>query len=134
MLDASARRQFLRYAFVGLSSNALLYLAYLVFTALGMGPRLAMTILYVVGVSATFLINRKWSFNHQGLGRSAFIRYVLAYVAGYLINLGLLSYGVGQLGLPHQAVQATAIVVVACSLFLMHRYWVFAPPVVPEGR
>ena len=127
MLDATARKQFLRYAFVGLSSNLVLYLAYLGLTALGMGPRLAMSILYAVGVTVTFAVNRRWSFSHDGLGGSAFVRYVMAYLAGYLINLGLLSFGVGRLHLPHQAVQAAAIVIVAVSLFLMHKYWVFAP-------
>ena len=73
MLDATARKQFLRYAFVGLSSNLVLYLAYLGLTALGMGPRLAMSILYAVGVTVTFAVNRRWSFSHDGLGGSAFV-------------------------------------------------------------
>ena len=127
MLDATARRQFLRYAFVGVSSNLTLYLAYLGLTAMSVSPRLAMSALYIVGVSITFVVNKKWSFGHDGLSGSAFVRYVVAYVVGYLINLGLLSFGVEQLHLPHQAVQAAAIIIVAICLFLMHKFWVFTP-------
>jgi putative flippase GtrA len=59
------------------------------------------------------------------LAHNAFTRYVIAYVIGYLINFGLLAIGVDHLNLPHQIVQAVAIVIVASSLFLMHKFWVF---------
>lgn len=127
MVDGVTLRQSFRYASVGLASNLILYLAYLGLTALGMGHKLAMTLLYVSGVLVTFFANRNWSFNHNGATHWALARYVVVYVLGYLLNLGLLSFGVERLNLPHQGVQAMAIVAVAVSLFLMHKYWVFAP-------
>lgn len=120
--------QFIRYAVVGVTSNLTLYVAYLFITASGLGPKLTMSLLYVSGVAATFVANRSWTFEHKGVAHTALVRYVAAYVIGYLLNLGLLVLGVDVLGLPHQAVQALAIVVVAVSLFLMHKYWVFASP------
>lgn len=128
MTDAVTLRQFARYASVGVASNLTLYLAYLGVTALGMGHKLAMTLLYVTGVVVTFVANRNWSFDHDGLAHKAFARYVIAYVLGYLLNLGLLWLGVDRLNLPHQDVQAVAVIVVAISLFLMHKYWVFTVP------
>lgn len=124
--------QFFRYALVGLSSNLLLYLAYLLLTALGLGPKIAMSLLYATGVLLTFIANRIWSFSHSGIAHAAFVRYVIVYGLGYMINLGLLWLAVDRMHLPHQGVQAAAIVVVALSLFLMHKYWVFAPT--PQGR
>jgi putative flippase GtrA len=129
MIDAVTLRQFLRYALVGLTSNVLLYLAYLGLTTSGMGHKFAMTLLYVSGVLLTFIANRNWSFNHKGMAQKTFTRYVIAYVLGYFLNLALLWLGVDHLRLPHEAVQAVAIVVVALSLFLMHRYWVFTPTI-----
>jgi len=126
-MDAGAFGQFLRYATVGLISNVALYLAYLGLTALGLNYKIAMTLVYVVGVLSTFIVNRVWSFNHKGMVHAALVRYVIAYVLGYLLNLALLWFAVDRLHLPHQGVQAAAIVVVATCLFLMHRYWVFAP-------
>ncbi len=129
MIAAATRRQFLRYASVGLVSNLLLYLAYLGLTILGLGHKTSMTLVYVLGVLSTFIVNRSWTFNHGGMAQAAFVRYVIAYLLGYLFNLGLLWFAVDRLHLPHQGVQAVVIVVVAVGLFLMHRYWVFAPPV-----
>lgn len=117
--------QFSRYAVVGLASNFIGYILYLLLTMAGMGPKTAMTVLYAVGVLQSFLFNRSWSFGHQGNVPGAFARYVIAYALGYLLQFGLLWSAVDQLQLPHQAVMAAAILVVACFLFLMHRYWVF---------
>ncbi len=122
--------QLSRYAVVGLASNAVGYLLYLLLTYVGMGHKSAMSLLYAVGVAQTFYFNRTWSFRHQGRLHGAFARYVLAYALGYLLNLGLLWLAVDRLHLPHQGVQAGAIVLVAVCLFLMHKYWVFAPTVV----
>lgn len=129
MIDADTRAQFLRYATVGLASNLLLYLAYLGITATGLGHKTAMTLLYVSGVLITFVANRSWSFAHRGLAQAAFIRYVIAYIVGYLLNFALLWFAVDRLHLPHQGVQAVAVVLVAIGLFLMHKYWVFAPAI-----
>jgi len=120
--------QLSRYAVVGLASNAVGYLLYLLLTHFGMGYKSAMSLLYAVGVVQTFYFNRSWSFGHQGRVHGALARYVIAYALGYLLNLGLLWFAVDRLHLPHQIVQAIAIVLVAASLFLMHRYWVFAEP------
>lgn len=118
--------QFLRYGLVGLISNGALYLGYLGLTALGLGHKTAMTFLYVVGVVQSFYFNRSWSFAHNGRVSTAFARYVAAYVFGYVLNFALLWFAVDRLALPHQAVQFAAIFLVATTLFLLHRYWVFA--------
>jgi len=115
----------LKYALVGIFSNLLLYLAYLSLTAFGMGHKSAMTLLYVFGVLLTFLVNRSWTFNHDGVIHIVFVRYVAVYVLGYLLNFMLLWLGVDYFNYPHQGVQAFAIVAVAMIVFLMHKYWVF---------
>ena len=71
MMDAQTRGQLVRYIVVGLTSNSLLYLAYIGLTTLGLGHKTAMTLLYVTGGLLTFFANRTWSFNHLGSGRSA---------------------------------------------------------------
>ena len=127
MVDSITQRQLVRYASVGIVSNLMLYLAYLGLTAFGLGHKTAMTIAYVTGVTLSFVMNRNWSFGHSGAAHWALARYVAAYVFGYLLNLGLLLFGVDYLNLPHQAVQAVAVFIVAGTLFIMHKFWVFAP-------
>jgi putative flippase GtrA len=120
--------QFLRYAVVGLSSNGLLFLCYLGLTALGMGHKTAMTLLYVAGVLQTFIFNKRWSFRHGGEATPALMRYLAAYAAGYVINYGALLVLVDRWGLPHQWVQFFMIGFLAVMLFVLQRYWVFRSP------
>jgi len=117
--------QLIKYGVVGLASNLLLYLLYICLTMLGMEPKLAMTLLYLAGIMQTFMVNRRWTFQHAGIARPALIRYFMAYGFGYLVNLLSLYLLVDLIGFPHQGVQAAMIVVLACMLFLLQKFWVF---------
>ena len=120
--------QLLRFAIVGIVSNTLLFLMYLVLTKLGMGHKLAMSTLYIVGVTQTFVFNKRWSFKHRGAVRVALFRYWAVYVMGYFLNLSVLLIFVDQMGLPHQLVQGIMILVLAILLFVAQKFWVFAHP------
>ena len=120
--------QFTRYLIVGLVSNAILYLGYLGLTAFGMGHKLAMTALYVLGVSQTFFFNRSWSFQDTGSIRGVFVKYAAVYGTGYAINWSLLWLFVDELGLPHQVIQGILIFLVAIFIFSSLRFWVFIRP------
>lgn len=123
--------QLLRYGAVGLAVNFLGYVVYLVVT-LWLEPKLAVTVLYPVGVLMGYFGHARYSFRFAGHRGRALARYIGAYVAGYLVNEMLLYVFTDRLGLPHQAVQAAAIFVVAGILFLLLRFFVFpAKPVAP---
>jgi putative flippase GtrA len=117
--------QMLRFAMVGLASNAVLYLVYLGMTAAGMGPKLAMSMLYGIGVAQTFLFNKRWTFNHSGRFDAALLRYFAVYAGGYLANLLVLAWLVDVLRYPHQIVQGVMIVLLAGCFFLLQKFWVF---------
>ena len=119
------RKQFTRYAVVGLGSNAILYLAYLLVTGIGIGHKTSMTLLYGVGILLTFLLNRRWTFGHQGNFHSAFYRYLIIYLLGYLLNFFGLYIFVDALGSPHQLIQGILIILIAMFLFALQRLWVF---------
>ena len=120
-------RLFARFATVGIASNALLYVLYLVLSvALGMQPVLAATVGWVVGVATSFLLNRSWTFGDSGPRTPTFLRYVLLYGTAYLLNMLLLLLLVDRAGLPHQLVQGVLIVVFGLTLFLGQQFWVFA--------
>ena len=120
-----ALTQFSRYAIVGLASNAIGYVLYIALTRLGLGPKLAMSLLYGIGVLQTFLFNKRWTFGHRGAHGSVFARYCFVYGLGYAVNLLALILLVDQAGLQHQWVQGVMILVVAVVLFTAQRYWVF---------
>ena len=117
--------QLARYGLVGLASNAAGYLVYLALTATGLAPRYAMSLLYTVGALAGFFGNRRLTFSHRGSVMSSGLRYALAHLGGYALNLFLLTLFAERLHYPHQAVQAAAVFVVAAYLFVTFRLFVF---------
>ncbi len=118
-------RQLLRYGLVGVVSNLTIYFVYLLITYLGVEPKKAMTLVYVVGTFIGFVGNRKWTFAHRGAPTLTVVRYAIAHLLGYLLNFTILFTFVDRLGYAHQVVQAVAIVVVAGFLFVIFKYYVF---------
>lgn len=126
MVDSmGVHHQLIRYAVVGITSNAIIYLLYLLATWLGLGPKTAMTGLYVVGVMQTFIFNKKWSFRFDGEVAPALIRYATVYALGYAINLLALMLLVDQAGLRHQWVMAGLVLFMAIFFFAGQKFWVF---------
>ena len=117
--------QLIRYGLVGVASNAAIYFIYLLITYLGMEPKSAMTLVYIIGASIGFVGNRKWTFAHSGDSSSAAMRYALAHICGYMLNFLILYTFVDWLGYAHQWVQAAAIIIVAGFLFVVFKYFVF---------
>ncbi|MGA7179641.1 MAG: GtrA family protein [Thiobacillaceae bacterium] len=127
--------QFSRYAVVGLVSNGVGYLLYLLATWLGAGPKTAMTGLYILGVLQTFVFNKKWSFRFAGAAAPALVRYAMVYMLGYVINFMALMLLVDQAGLPHQWVMAGLVLCMAMFFFVGQKFWVFrhTPNAEPRG-
>lgn len=118
--------QFFRYAAVGIVSNIISYLLYLLATGLGVGPKSAMSFLYIMSVLQTFVFNKKWAFRFEGPAAPALARYAVSYAVGYVINMLALMVLVDQVGLPHQWVQGVMILVIASIIFMAQKYWVFS--------
>lgn len=117
--------QLIRYGIVGVASNAVGYLLYLAITAAGMDHKLAMTLLYAVGVAQTFIFNKRWAFRSDDSTGSALVRYIVVYALGYLINYSVLFLLVDRAGMPHQLIMAALIVLMVMYFFLAQKFWVF---------
>lgn len=119
-------RVFARFATVGIASNALLYVLYLMLSvAIGLQPLVAATIGWIAGVSVSFLLNRSWTFGDSGPRTPTFVRYAALYATAYVLNMVLLVLLVDGMELPHELVQGILIVVFGLCLFLGQRFWVF---------
>lgn len=119
------REKGLRFVVVGLTSNIVLYLLYLALTYWGMGHKLAMSLLYLVGTLQTFFFNRIWTFRATNGAAESLLRYFASSAFGYTFNFAMLVLLVDVYGLPHQLVQGTLILVVAAMMFLLQHHWVF---------
>src|SRR5439155_8528095 len=127
--------EILRFGAVGLASNALLYLLYLAATAVGIEPKIAVTLIYLVGVLQTFMLNKRWTFQHEGHVRRTAARYWVAYVFSYAGNMVLVFIFVDMAGFDHRVVQGILVAVIGLALFALQKYWVFGTlPVRPVSR
>ena len=117
--------QVMRYGVVGVLNNLLGYLIYLAVTWFWLEPKLAVTLLYPIGVLTAYVGHAKYAFAYQGRHAHGLLRYFTAHLIGYGVNVSLLHIFSDKLLYPHQAVQAVAIVVVGGLLYLLSRYWVF---------
>jgi len=117
--------EILRFGVVGLASNALLYLLYLAATAVGVEPKAAVSLIYLVGVLQTFILNKRWTFQHEGSVRRTAARYWVAYAFSYAANMVLLIIFVDVAGFDHRVVQGVLIAVIGLVLFALQKYWVF---------
>jgi putative flippase GtrA len=132
--DWASISQVVRFGFVGVTSNFILYLLYLALTGIGVGHKSAMTLLFAVGVIQTFAFNKRWTFGYQGFVQAAFLKYVIIYALAYLLNLTALLVLVDNLGYPHQVVQGVMILTLAVMLFLLQKFWVFRAPATAATR
>jgi putative flippase GtrA len=127
MPSSMAWRQLTLYAGIGAATNLVWYLGFLLLLGVGLPAFTAMTATYIGALATSFMLNRKWTFLHQGrLSRAAW-RYLVAQSIGYGANTLLLMAFVSGLGWPAPRVQAAAIVLVAVLLFVLQKYWVFEP-------
>lgn len=96
--SSKSMQRFFTYALIGVLTNVLGYAIYLYLTCLWDAPKLTMTALYFVGVSTGFLVNRRFTFQHDASIGVTGVRYLLVEVVGYLINLVLIVLFVDWLG------------------------------------
>jgi putative flippase GtrA len=124
--------ELVRYGVIGVLTNSIGYLIYLLITYAGGTPKITMSALYAVGIAIGFISNRKWTFSHDGDLMSAGVRYIFAHSLGYSLNLSILIIMVDYLGYPHQWVQVFSIFAVAGFLFLMFKFFVFPKTLIDQ--
>lgn len=117
--------ELVRFAIVGFVSNLTLYILYLVLTYYGVTPKIAMSLLYVIGMVQTFVFNRKWTFKHTDNLTLAILKYLALYVSGYFLNLVVLFLFVDVFGYSHKIVQGITIISLAIYFFIIQKFFVF---------
>lgn len=108
-----------------MASNAAMYAIYLLLTYLGVGPKVAMTLVFITGASIGFIGNRKWTFAHQGAASKSAYRFVLAYGMAYMLNFLSMWVAIDHMGMAHYLVQGVNLVVISVLLFAAQKYWIF---------
>ena len=126
MISSKLFYQVATFGLVGIFSNIVGYTLYIIVSEFFLDPKLAVAILYPVGVIISYIVNRRFTFkSSKGQHLSKGARYLAVYAIGYFLNLFLIIWLVDGYGFPHQIVQAVAVLLVAFLSFLLLRLFVF---------
>lgn len=122
LLDASL----IRYGIVGLGNSvvglALIYLA----KAVGIGDVAANAIGYGVGLTFSFVVNKRWTFGYIGSHVRSFVRFCLIIAIAYFANLGVVITSIDRIGLNGYLSQALGVPIYTLIGYLGCRFYVFA--------
>ena len=121
----SILNQLIRFGIVGFISNLMLYFFYIILTEFKYGHKTSMTIVFLLGVTQTFIFNKKWSFSVGCNSVGYYYKYFLSYCLTYIINLIGLFLFVDILYYPHELVQGVMVIFCAFLLFIILKLWVF---------
>ena len=80
----------LRYAIVGVGTNATLYVVFVGLHWAGTPPAVTAAICYVLGLTLSYVINRAWSFQSEASHRRDLPRFLFAYAIGFATTVGLI--------------------------------------------
>jgi putative flippase GtrA len=114
-----------RFLVAGALNTGLFYALYVLMVWAGVHYPLALAIEYSGGTVSGYLLNKHWTFADRDAGRHGFLRYSLAYVALFGLNMALLSLLVETAILGPVIGQLVMLFVLTASSFVVQRYWVF---------
>ncbi len=117
--------QFIKYSIIGILTNLIGYLGYLLFTDLGADPKVVISVMYPIGVLCGYFGNSNITFAEAKSDLLVSMKYLFIHILGYGLNLFLLYLFVDNLGYSHKIVQAVAIIIVAIFLYVSFKYFVF---------
>lgn len=117
--------QLVRYGFVGVAINLVLYLLYLVLTKLGSEPLLAATMCFLLGVPVSLIAYGRIIFKINQVSMARRFVFAFGYLVGYGMQIGGLYLLYMIIGLPHQFAQLAMMVIVALFLFCVQKFLVF---------
>ncbi len=115
-----------RFALVGIA-NTLIGLA-VIFAAKGLvgaGDIAANATGYGVGLVVSFLLNRSWTFSHDGEMLAAALRFLAAFAVGYAMNLATVLGLVHALGINAYLAQVLGVPPYAMTFFLLSKHFAF---------
>ncbi|MDP2407469.1 MAG: GtrA family protein [Hydrogenophaga sp.] len=114
-----------RFLVAGALNTGLFYALYVLMVWAGVHYPLALAIEYIGGTVSGYLLNKHWTFADRDAARHGFLRYSLAYVVLFGLNMALLSLLVETAILGPVIGQLVMLFLLTASSFVVQRYWVF---------
>jgi putative flippase GtrA len=118
-------KQISRFIFVGILNTIVGYGAFFLLLYLNIYYILALLISHIIGVTNSFVWNKKWTFRSEGNARREGIKFFSVYGIIFMINLFILTFFVEVLKLTPQIGQVVALGICTLISFFGHKYWSF---------
>ena len=124
-LPIDLRHTALRFAGVGLINTLLCLAVIFALKALaGVGDVPANIAGYALGLACSFLLNRRWTFAHTDHPLPALLRFLLVFLASYLLNIATV-LGLIRLGLNHYLAHLGGMPLYSVAFYFGCRYFAF---------
>ncbi len=118
-------KQISRFIFVGILNTIVGYGAYFILLYLNIYYMLALLISHIIGVTNSFIWNKKWTFRSEGNARREGIKFFSVYGIIFMMNLFILTFFVEGLKLTPQIGQVIALGICTMISYFGHKYWSF---------
>jgi len=116
-----------RYGVIGVSSSAVDFLAYVVFTRVtGLHALTANVLAYLVGHLVSYFGNRMFTFRTSGKMGAEYFRFWVVNLIGLVMSQIILAAGL-HVGIHDLYAKVAAIVLSGGFNFLANRYWTYRP-------
>ena len=120
--------QFVRFLLVGVLNTCVgLSVIFAAMGLLGLAEAPANAVGYAVGLCVSFVLNKRWTFTHDGRALAAALRFLFAFAIAYGLNLATVLGAIAWFGLDPYLAQALGVPPYTISFFLLSRYVVFRP-------
>jgi putative flippase GtrA len=116
--------QIVKYYIVGAFINVGGYVAFLVLLHEQMEPKLAASLLYVIGALISFWLNRKLVFDSSVHIRTSLLRLVFMLLAGYVLNILMLYIFVDLYKAAAWLIQIFSVILVSVFFYLVNKFYV----------
>ncbi len=122
------KREFVRFLVVGTGNTlAGLLVIFAMKALLGANDIVANATGYLVGLSLGFTLNRLWTFRHRGVIAPAAVKFAVAFLLAYGINLAVVMTLIHNFGVNSFVAQALGVPPYTIVFFLLSKLVVFRP-------
>jgi putative flippase GtrA len=80
---------------------------------------------YLVGLSVSFVLNRSWTFRHEGNIPAAAVRFLAVFLVAYTINLAVVLTLIHGVGVNSYLAQALGMPPYTLAFFLLSKFFAF---------
>jgi putative flippase GtrA len=119
-------KQFSRFLSVGVFNTLLGYgVIFACMYLASMTPESSNATGYAVGLVASYVLHRKYTFDSKQNRRSEILKFLTAFIVAYASNFAVLVILIHRIGMHEGASQVLAGLVYVAASFIMNKYFVF---------